>query len=228
MVAEHLRPEPGQRDLSDGGRRLALLELQAAAGQAEHGGVPSAMAPEETTRTSTPSSFRSAISSASEASHAAFQAPALPVDEQGRADLDHHAAKLVERGWTGPVGHAAWSGRAGDIVELCHHSAPACKRMMGPDLSPYSRWCAIMSHKRAGQGCRNHKFAVFRTKTGPEDGRSTIISMVSDRSSRSSQPPSPPGIPARSRQNRGVGPSLVDGPSFWLNSSTGRGLHIRP
>ena len=37
VAAERLRPGAGQRDLADGGGGLALLQLQRAARQAEHG-----------------------------------------------------------------------------------------------------------------------------------------------------------------------------------------------
>ena len=97
MRAEHLGPDPRQFDLADGsgawlsssfsGPRGSLSRLR-----------PSAIEPEDTTRTSRPSRCSLAMSSASAASHDARTSPSVGIDQQRGADLDDDAAELIEFG----------------------------------------------------------------------------------------------------------------------------------
>ena len=65
----------GERDLTDGGGRLALLELERSAGSLSTA-RPSAIAPDDTTSTSRLPPCNSATSAASEASQLSLTRPA--------------------------------------------------------------------------------------------------------------------------------------------------------
>ena len=94
---QHLRPDARQGDLADGGGGLALLELQRAGGEAEHGAAEGDGAGRDHQHIgAAPVQPGDVLRQRREP--AFVRLAARPVDEQGRADLEHDAAELVEGG----------------------------------------------------------------------------------------------------------------------------------
>ncbi len=96
VMAERLGPGAGQRDLSDRGGGLALLEAQRARGQAEDG------APQGDRARGDDEHIRAALMQIGEVlgesgEPGLTQATAVAVDEEARADLHHDATELVQR-----------------------------------------------------------------------------------------------------------------------------------
>ena len=113
-IAEHFGPDAGQRDLADGGGRLAVFELQQAGREAEHAAPERNRAGRDDKHIGAARMQRRDIVGEG-LKPVAAQSALHGVNEQRRADLDRDAAELIELGarrFAGPIG--------GDVGYGCH------------------------------------------------------------------------------------------------------------
>src|SRR6185369_8625557 len=125
VLAQHLGPGAGERDLADGCRRLAVLELERTLRQLEH----RAAERDRPGRNDNDVAFIFVETRdvRGERNKPSFPRPArLGVDQERRADLDHDAAEVGEGGGFGGHGWQKF-GRLGQGERLLYSRLTAAR-----------------------------------------------------------------------------------------------------
>jgi len=150
-IAHHLGPRPRQRDLSDGCRSLAFLELQRPPAEAEHATTERDGAGGDNHNLAAAARERGKVVD-ERVQPGGVDAAALAVDQQRRADLDDDPAEIL--GLAHVCRRLGWRGEAADSAPAGWQQARAPARPTRAATAPRRRGSAAPSPPSA---CRRSR-----------------------------------------------------------------------